>query len=319
MKRVNVILAGALVALFALPGSLSDAQNTGAVRGKVVDEKGQALEGAKVTVEFEGGVTRKFDIKTNKKGEFTQVGMPPGMYKITAGKDGYQGTYLQLKVGIGEPTELGELKLNSAAAAAQKQGAAGSAKAAELTSAFSAAYELVQANKLDEAKAAYEAILAKEPSVAQAHYNLGFIAGKKSDWAAAEASYKKALELKPDYAEAYSALAEVYQSQGDAAKAQEFLTQAAAQQSDNGALLYQTGAFLFNRGKAAEAKPFLEKALAADPQNAETYFLLGTVAVQENNVAKAVEHLEKYLAMNPKNAQNVQTAQGLVSYLKPKK
>ena len=41
-------------------------------------------------IEFQGGVTRKFEVKTNKKGEYMQVGMQPGPYRFTASKEGYQ-------------------------------------------------------------------------------------------------------------------------------------------------------------------------------------------------------------------------------------
>ena len=65
MKRL--LVAGGLVAagLLGLAGTLW-AQSTGAVRGRVVDEKGQGVPEAVVTLEFQGGVTRKFDSKTIK-------------------------------------------------------------------------------------------------------------------------------------------------------------------------------------------------------------------------------------------------------------
>ena len=53
------------------------AQSTGLVKGLVKDDKGQPVEGAKVTIEFTGGVSRKFDGKSDKKGEFLQIGLPP--------------------------------------------------------------------------------------------------------------------------------------------------------------------------------------------------------------------------------------------------
>ena len=88
MKRVYV--AAALVAAgLLLTADAGWAQSTGTVRGRVVDEKGQALPDALVNLDFQGGVTRKFDTKTNKKGEFTQVGLVPGGYRITANKEGY--------------------------------------------------------------------------------------------------------------------------------------------------------------------------------------------------------------------------------------
>ena len=50
------------------------AQSTGMVKGKVVDAKNEPVEGAKITIEFAEGVNRKNETKTNKKGEFIQIG-----------------------------------------------------------------------------------------------------------------------------------------------------------------------------------------------------------------------------------------------------
>ena len=65
MKRVYV--AAVVVAAGLLTAEAGWAQSTGAVRGRVVDEKGQPLPDAVVSLDFQGGVTRKFDTKTNKK------------------------------------------------------------------------------------------------------------------------------------------------------------------------------------------------------------------------------------------------------------
>ena len=62
-------------------------------------------------LEFQGGVTRKCETKTNKKGEFTQVGMYPGNYRITASKDGYQPAADRHRIAMGEPTYLPDIKL----------------------------------------------------------------------------------------------------------------------------------------------------------------------------------------------------------------
>lgn len=314
MKRSS--LMGAFLAALALVAGSAMAQNTGAVRGKVTDDKGQALEGAKIEIEFQGGVTRVFRVNTNKKGEFTQVGMHPGQYKVTVTKEGFQGTFLTPRVPLGAPMELGEIRLVSAQVA---QKAAASAKGEELSGAFKAAVELTQQGKLDEAKAAYEAMLAKNPDVVQVHFNLGFIAAQKKDMAGAEAAYKKAIELKPDYSEAYTALAEVYQATEGVAKAIEYLSGVATQLPADGKIQYRLGVFYLSAGKYAEAGAAFEKAQQLDPENAEVYYQLGTIFVGQNNVAKAIESLEKYLAMDPSNAQNKATATALIAALKPKK
>jgi len=50
------------------------AQSTGMIKGVVTDDKGQPVDGAKVVIEMSGGTGRKFETKTNKKGEYIQIG-----------------------------------------------------------------------------------------------------------------------------------------------------------------------------------------------------------------------------------------------------
>jgi hypothetical protein len=63
------------------------AQSTGTMKGVVNDDKGQPVDGAKVVIEMNGGTGRRFETKTNKKGEYFQIGLNPGSYKVTAEKD----------------------------------------------------------------------------------------------------------------------------------------------------------------------------------------------------------------------------------------
>jgi len=313
MKRL--LMAGALLLLsFALLGGEARAQ-TGTARGKVLDDKGQPIADAKVELSFLGGVTRRFETKTNKKGEFTQVGIYPGQYRITVTKDGYQGSLIDYRIALGDPTYVPDFKLVTAQAAAQ---ASGAAKQAEITTGFKKALELTQAGKLDEAEAAYKELLAKD-DIPEVHYNLGYIYSQRKDWPAAEAEYKKALELRPGYADASAALARVYQDSGQTDKAMALMTQAATENPGDPRTQYNMGVFYLNSGKSEEAIAAFEKAVAADPTMADAYYHLGTLMVGQNKVKEAVSYLEKYLGMNPDNAQNVATAQGLLAALKPKK
>jgi tetratricopeptide (TPR) repeat protein len=280
-----------------------------------MDDKGQPLADAVVTIEYQGGVTRKYETKTNKKGEYTQVGIYPGIYKITVNKEGFQGGVLDARISLGEPTYLPEMKLMTRSAAAAAAGPAGDKAREELTAAFKAATELTQAGKFDEAIAAYNDISAKSPSIPEVHYNLGFIYSQKKDWPNAEAAYKKALELKPSYSEANAGLLRVYQESGQAEK----VTELAAAAGNDPKVQFNLGVTFLNSGKGDEALAAFQKAAAADPANAEPYFYMGTVLVGQNKVPDAITNLEKYLSMNPTNAQNVATAQGLLQALKPKK
>jgi Flp pilus assembly protein TadD len=312
MKRLH--WAGAWLVAFTLVAASGSAQ-TGTARGKVVDDKSQAIQDANVTLEYKGGVTRKLETKSNKKGEYTQVGLQPGIYRVTAAKDGYQPAFIESRIGVGEPTVLPDIKLTARGAA----GGGGDKATDDLRASFQKAVELTQAGKYDEAEAAYKELLVKSPSVPEVHYNLGYVYAKKNNAAAAEAALLKAIELKPDYAEAYAALAEHYQTTGQGEKASQLLAKAVADNPKDGKLQFTLGVFHLNAAKTEEAQAAFQKAAELDPGNAEVYFRLGTLAVGQNKVAEAVAHLEKYLSMNPQNAQNVATAQGLLAALKPKK
>jgi tetratricopeptide (TPR) repeat protein len=315
MKRT--LVAGGLCAAAFLFAAEAFAQ-TGTARGKVVDEKNQPVPETAITLEFQGGVTRKLETKTNKKGEFTQVGMYPGPYKITASKDGYAPAILEYRISMGEPTYLPDIKMLSKAAAQAAAQAAGDPAREELAANFKKAIELTQAGQLDQAEAAYKEILVKHPSVPEVHYNLGFVYSQKKDWPSAEAAYLKAIEIRPAYGEAYTALSRVYRDSGQAAKATEILAKAAAENKADPKVQFGVAVDMLNSGKPEEAVAAFQKVLEIDPNYADAYFHLGTLAVGQNKIPEAIGHLEKFLSMNPTNTQNVATAQGLLQALKPK-
>jgi tetratricopeptide (TPR) repeat protein len=313
MKRV--LAAGGLLLGVLLSGVPAEAQ-VGAARGKVVDEEGKAIEGAKVLIDFTGGVTRKAEATTNKKGEFTRLGLPPGPYRVTVSKEGFAPQYADIRISLGDPTEIPEFKLEAAGKAplaAQKEGEA-------IQASFDKAVKAAQEGQFDEAEAAYKEVLAKNPGKPEVVWaSMGLMYQQKKDAAAAEEAYRKAIEIKPDFADAYSNLASLLISAGKAPLAVETLAKASTDFPADPKIQFVYGWTLFNSGQAAEAQAVLEKVAAADPQNAEVQYFLGSIAVGQNKIPEAVAYLEKYLTMNPTHAQNVATAKGLIGALKPKK
>lgn len=316
MKRL--VAAGGLFALLFFAGSNAQAQ-TGTARGRVLDEQGQPIVDAKVELDFQGGVNRKLETKTNKRGEYIQVGLHPGVYRFTCSKEGYQPSYVEEKISLGEPTSVPDVKLMSAKAAAAAAGAKGSSAAAELSAKFGAAAEQLKAGKLAEAEAGFNEILAKNPQVPEAHYNLGMIAGQRKDWPAAQAEYQKAIDLRPNYGDAWSSLARTYVESGQKDKAMEIMKEASTKNEGDAGVQFTLGLFLLNAQEADAAEAAFLKAQSLDATNSEVEYYLGTLAVQKGKTAECIAHLEKYLASSPKNAQNAATAQGLITALKPKK
>lgn len=312
MKR-TLAAAGLLLGL-AFLASPAQAQ-TGTARGKVLDADGKPIVEATVTIEFQGGINRKFETRSNKKGEWMQVGMQPGPYKFTASKEGYQpGVAENFHIGLGDPTAVPDFKLQTAKAAANAPGG----EMDLLRKAFAGAVELQNAGKADEAIAAYKAIIEKNADVPEVHLNLGTLYAAKKD-PAAEAEFQKALELRPGYSDAAAALARFYQATGQGDKALAVMDQATGANPTDAKGQYSRGLVLMNGGKTEEAAKAFEAAAAADPNMADAYFWLGSQLLNLGKNAEAITAYEKYVALNPANPQQVAAAQGILAALKKKK
>ncbi len=309
MKRALIaagLLFGAL--LLAAPAQAQ----TGSARGKVLDAQGQPIPDAKVLIEYQGGITRKFETKTNKKGDYMQVGMQPGPYRITASKEGFQAAINDVRISLGDPTQVPDFKLNTMAQAAEQPGSS----ASELRASFQKAVELQAAGKLDEAEAAYKAILEKSPDIPEVYQNLGSVYALKKDVPAAEAAFLKGLELRPDSADISTQLAKLYQENGQPEKAMAIMEKSAGANPADAKAQFNRGIFLLNSYKNEEAIAAFEAALKADPAMTEAYYRLGALMVGQGKIPEAIANLEKYLSLNPTDAQNVATAQGLLKAMK---
>jgi tetratricopeptide (TPR) repeat protein len=295
-------------AALLISASLASAQ-TGGVRGKILDDTGKPLEGVVVKMECQGGMNLSFETKTNKKGEFMQIGLRPGSWKFTYTKEAFQVFAAPMRISLGEATVLPDTKLMPA-----KAGAGPGAEDIQKT--FADAVAKLQANDFDGAIAAFDAMILKNPSLAEAHYNKGFAQYQKKDYAAAEASLKQALEVRADYSDARVLLSNIYSAQGQKEKAIEVMSSGAT--ANDPKQLFNLGLALLNSGKNEEANAAFLKVEAAEPGNAEAQYYLATGALSAGRTDECITRLEKYLSLGPKNDQNKATAEGLLAALKKK-
>ena len=304
----------AFVSIVGLAIAAPLAAQGGALRGTVKDDKGQPIEGAKVTIELTtAGANRRFETKTGKNGDYIQIGLPSGTYKVTAEKEKVGTAVEQARVRTGQPIEL-NLVISARAVAA--------AKSSELTKAFDAGVAASQAGQPDEAIAKFNEALLINPQCADCYYNIGFAYGQKKEYDKAEESYKKAIELKPAYPEAYSALANIYNTQrkfDEAAaantKATELGGAGGGATGGNAEALYNQGVILWNSGKVADAKKQFEAAIQVNPNHAESHYQLGMSLVNEGNLAGAATEFETYVKLAPQGP-NAAQAKALVAQLK---
>ena len=309
----------ACAALFALALALpAAAQSTGMVRGVVKDSTGKPVEGAKISIDADAN-NRHFETKSDKKGEFVQIGLPPGSYKVSAEKDKDKAAPIPVSVRIGGGAPL-TLVLGAAAGGMSPEAMA---KNAELKKTFEEGVAASRAGNHDAAIAAFTKAAELNTSCYDCYYNIAFSETQKKDYDKAEAAYKKAIELKADYAEAYNGLANVYnaarkfdQAAAASAKAMELSGGAAgAAGGGNADAMFNQGVILWNAGKIPEAKAAFEAAVKADPNMADAQYWLGMALVNGGDTAGAKPKFEAYLKLAP-TGQYAETAKAIVASIK---
>jgi len=323
-RRLLMLALAVFVA--AIIASPAFAQTTGMVKGKVLDEKGQPIDGAKITITSKDpGVNRSYTVNSNKKGEFAQIGIPPGQYQVVAEKERVGAQAFDVRVRLGDPSEVKFVLSPGASLASKEQ----QAKAAAVQAAFDAGVAASKANDQDTAIAKFQEAIALLPNCFDCYYNIGQANAQKKDYPKAEEAFKKAIELKPDYADAYNGLATVYNAQkrfDDAATAsQKAVEVAAAAAAAGGAApaggnvnaLYNQGVIAWNAGKAEDAKAKFEEALKADPNHAASHFQLGMCLVNLGKLPEAAAEFDTYLKLAP-DGEFAAQAKALVAQL-PKK
>ena len=117
-QRLLMVVLVVAVAALCVPPVFSQA--TGTVKGVCKDAQGSPIAGANLEwTNTDNG--RKYNLKTNKKGEYFSLGIEPGKYKVILSQDGKQLDMVNgFPVGLDEANLDFDLKKSMSEAAAQK-------------------------------------------------------------------------------------------------------------------------------------------------------------------------------------------------------
>jgi tetratricopeptide (TPR) repeat protein len=317
--RHLVVLAALVcaVVLFASPGYAQTAM----IKGKVVDGAGKPLEKAKVLIEYKESSNRKYEVTTNKKGEFIQIGLPSGAYKVTASfKDlGSQSFDVRATLSV-----AGEVNFVLGGGAAGDGGLSkeAAAKNAAIKKVFEEGVGLSKAGSYDEAIAKFNEAIGLMPTCADCYYNIGYAYTQKKDLDQAETAFLKAVEVKPTYVDAFNGLATVYNAQKKFDKAQEASKKAAelAVAGSPGGTAgvdaqYNQGVIAWNAGNIEAAKAAFEEVIKMKPDHADAHYQLGMANLNKGQLPEAAAMFEKYLELAPQG-QYVAQAKGILSQIK---
>ncbi|MFN0084162.1 MAG: tetratricopeptide repeat protein [Blastocatellia bacterium] len=180
---------------------------------------------------------------------------------------------------------------------------------------------LFNAGALAESRQLYEAVIAKRPDLAAAHYGLGRVKSALRDPGAAAEHFRKACELSPSYGAAHYGLAMAYRDLGrreesaaELALYQQFrltrpvtpdpLLQSVAALNAGAAERLRKGVALEAAGQLSEATAEHERALAINPQLEQAHLNLITLYARTGRFDKAEEQYRTIQTINPNLAES---------------
>ena len=299
----------------------------GSLKGRVVDEAGNPVPDADLTMEYAGEMNYRFTGKTDQNGEWIRAGLySAGRWTITAKKGDKVGFVGNVEVPTGTVGEAPEIVIRTGGSLPSAGGGMSQAEVeaaqrqqAELKKLFDEVNAALASNSYAEAVTKLTEATTMVESCAVCYTRLGDVYIKQGDLAQAETAYQKSIELAPNSPDGYEGLAVLYNSQRKFAEAAEASAKAAEVRGASGGggdatSLFNSGAIFMNQGKMEEAQAAFQKAVAADPTMAEAHYQLAMTFINQGKVAEAVKTLEQYLSLNP-TGPNAQAARDMLPEL----
>ncbi len=284
-----------------------DYKGKGRQLGYVFDEQGAPLEGVTVKL-FSLKVQQGFEVSTDKDGKWVAFGIGGGTWNVDFERPGYAPRKISIQVN--EWQRNPEIKINL-------KKAEGLILTDELRQMLNAGNELFEAEKYEEAAAAYKAIVEKFVEAYIINKNIGncYFALEKYD--EAEAYYLKILEQEPQNAEAMMLIGNCYANRGQADKAVEWYGKIEFDKIDDPIVLYNVGTSFYNNSKFEDALKYYKKATEQQTDFTDGLYQLGLTYLNLQKNAEAVAAFEAYLKAD-KDSPRAGQVQSFLDYLKKK-
>ncbi len=292
-----------LISLFTINGW----SQHGKFEGVVMDKEGNPLEKVTVTIISVKSSANKIELKTNKEGKFSQIGLWPEYYQVSFKKSGFVPISREIRVRIAGTTKV-EITLEKAQERIERNLSAADKR-------FFKGNKLYVEQKYKEAAQAYEGALELSQSQWGYYFNLGLAYKKSEKKKEAIASFKKALELNPESYSINKELGQILAKEGNFEEAKNYFQRASEISDDDPDAFYNLGVCLTNLGVSEGALSSFLRAVGLKDDYADAYYQIGTIYISQNNVEEAVRNLERFLELVPEH-EKANIAKQLLDYLK---
>ena len=301
----TALSVAALLALsLSAPLEAQDWSGRGRLNGSVTDEAGKPIEGANIKLRHEDVPENgPADLKTDKKGKWSYLGLLGGNWTVTVTAEGYVPSEGIVKVNEFQPNPQVALKLRKASAMQAAPEEDPKMKAAQ--EAIDKGDALLQEKKAAEALVEYQKALpllegANRRIILKRIATCQMVEG---DDAAAIETLKSVLAEAPDDADSLRLIIDrltVLKRDAEAAEYMAKLPQGASGVDPN--TLLNMGINLYNENKIPEAMAKFEQVISVKPDWADGYYYRGLAYLVQGKNAEAKADFQTVLAKDPNHA-----------------
>ena len=303
INRTFRVLGLAIIAL-ALSGPMiaQEGRGVGRIGGVVVDLEGNPIEGAKLTLTFSQNQNLKLEAASNTKGEWSFLGLGTGNWKLTIAAKGY--------LPVDKTLYVSQLSVNPKVTVKLQKGMTGGGGFILDDASFEfleKGNQLLNEEKYDEAIAAYQQFLEKNPQAYQVKISLADCYRGKGEYDQAIEIYNQAVEQaktdaamgKEMTAKGLAGIGNCYLKQDKIPEAQKLFEQSIENSPDDEILAYNVGEIYFSNQKYDEALRYFQLAVKIKPDWPDSYLKLGYVYLNKADTAAAIQQFEKFLTLEP--------------------
>jgi len=298
-----------------------EGRGMGRIFGTVVDENGKPLEGVDILIEAKDFNFKTF-AKSDKKGNWAVAGLGTGVFRITASKEGFNNTIMEVMVSQFKNPPI-KIVMVAIKETGEPAGLDESSRAL-----FTEANSLYDQGNYAGALALFQEFLERNPTLYPVRLNIGNCYREMKEYDKAISEYNSVLEkiksekadIKGDEmaAKALASIGEIYMIQNNMEKAQDYLKKAIDIYPNDHALAYNVAEIFFQAGMVDQAIEYYNLASKIKPDWSLAYLKLGFVYINKNNFEEAIKNFEKFLELSPNDPQ-AETIKNLVEQLKKQK
>lgn len=308
-RLTSKLAAGAaIILLLAGAGFAQAGRGTARMNGIVLDPAGKPVAGAKVTAVFAQSGGSTFEETTDKKGEFTFMGVGTGNWDVTVNAKGY--------LPVTQRIYTSQLNKNPKFTIKLEKKAEGTGIVQDETT-FQMLEEgnaFFKEGKFDTALLMYQDFLAKNPGAYQVQLNIGDCYREKGEYDKAIETYNKLIEQAgPDKtmgktmaAKGLAAIGLCYQKQNKLTEAQDYFKKSIEMAPQDENLPYNVAEICFSNGLIDEAIKYFEMASQIKPEWPDPYLRVAYAYLNKGDSAKAAENLEKFIKLEPETERTAQ-------------